>query len=458
MASDTSAENLPTSSNLDVDPPLEVKCFDPDNPDQPCPLCGGLSMLAYGAPYGDPRFGKMYACPNRPVDRARQERLRKLGNLDAYADKSLDQFELARPGYNQSDVQSLTAAYRISQKFALHPEGWILFEGSFGTGKTHLAAAIGNARLAAGDSVMFMTTPDLLDHLRNSYSDRTDSSYDEVFERIKETPLLILDDLGSENPSGWAMEKLFQLLNHRYTRERPTIITTNAELDRLDGRLSSRLRDTNMVSRIKISAPDYRDANAQRNADLLMGLSAYHELTFDNFDVNSGLTAEEGNNLRNAARAAMEYARDPKGWLILTGSYGAGKTHLAASIANYRQQRNETLVTFITMADLLDFLKATFSPDATRNFDEIFDTIRSVELLVLDDLNLDGAKQWTQEKLFQLLDYRYVRRLPTVITTSRSMDDMERSSPRLVSRLIDGRVCRIIGIQARNYGMRMRGR
>lgn len=458
MANGTSAENSPTSSNLNNDTPVVIRCFNPDNADLPCPICNGLGLVSFDVPYGDPLFAQVAPCPNRPVDNERQEKLRRLGNLDAFADKDLDTFEISRPGYRHIDVQSLTNAYRISVHYAAQPRGWLLFEGGYGTGKTHLAAAIGNARLAVGESVTFMTTPDLLDHLRNSYNANSESTYDEVFERVKETPLLILDDLGSENPSGWAMEKLFQLLNHRYTALYPTIITTNTPLEKLDGRLSSRLRDTQVVNRIVIQAPDYRDANAQTNADLLMRLGAYHAMTFDTFDVQTGVTNEEAANLRNALRISQEFARSPQGWLVFSGSYGAGKTHLAASIANFRQQRHEEQVTFITMADMLDFLKASFNPDAARNFDDLFDTLRNMEVLVLDDLNLENAKAWTQEKLFQLLDYRYVRQMPTVITTARSLDDLERSSPRLMTRLLDGRLCRVVGIQARSYGMRLRTR
>ncbi|MGV2438022.1 MAG UNVERIFIED_CONTAM: ATP-binding protein [Anaerolineae bacterium] len=73
--------------------------------------------------------------------------------------------------------------------------------------RTHLAAAIGNTRLDHGDVVLFLTAPDLLDHLRSTFGEQAGESYDALFERIRTTHLLILDDLGVENPSGMGIRK-----------------------------------------------------------------------------------------------------------------------------------------------------------------------------------------------------------------------------------------------------------
>lgn len=456
-----SVENTPTSSNPDdglpFTPPQTIVCFDPADGTQPCPICTGIGVVRMEVPYGDPRFGKLHRCPNMQTntDPQRQDKLRKASNMGVYSHKTFATFEVARPGYTQQEVTSLRSAFNSAEIYARSLKGWFLIEGSYGTGKTHLAAAIGNARLAEGDPVMFMTTPDLLDQLRSGFGANADSSYDETFERIKDVAMLIIDDLGAENPSEWANEKLFQLLNHRYVNEKATVITTNNDIERLDQRLASRLRDINVVRRIVISAPDYRDVSKRVNGDLLMRLSPYEDMVFDSFDTARYANPDEAQNLTNAARAAYDYAREPRGWLVLMGGYGTGKTHLAAAIANFQRMRFDTPVMLMTMPDLLDILKATFSPDSARNFDELFDTIRNVEMLVLDDFSLDNAKQWTSEKLFQLLDHRYVRRLATVITTARSLDDLERSHPRLISRLIDPRVCRVVAIHARAYALRL---
>ena len=151
-------------------------------------ICGGLGMVRYDVPVGDPRWGKMFRCPNFPVERdtERQSRLRELSNLGALSDKRFEDFLVNLPGYTPAERDSLSHALDRAQEFADNPAGkWLLLEGTYGSGKTHLAAAIGNARLTHGEFVLFVTTPDLLDHLRVSYTDDAEAGYDETFERIR---------------------------------------------------------------------------------------------------------------------------------------------------------------------------------------------------------------------------------------------------------------------------------
>jgi DNA replication protein DnaC len=407
------------------------------------PICGGLGVIRYDVPVEDPRFGKLFRCPNNPLeqDAERQERLRRISNLGAYTDKTFDNFITERPGLAYSEQQSLQMAYKVAVNFAIEPKGWLLLEGTYGSGKTHLAAAVGNARLSRGDMVLFVTTPDLLDHLRNTYGASSEIEYDEMFDRIRGAPLLILDDLGAENPSSWALEKLFQLLNHRYSHRLPTVITTNTNLDTLDPRIRSRLLDEGLIHRGKIIAPDYR-TSVQNQYDQVTNLALYQEMTFDTFDTRRKLTPDERTNLEKALSLAREYAEKPRGWLVFMGKYGSGKTHLAAAIA-HRQQEMGTNVTFVTVPDLLDYLRLTYSPSAPVSFDQRFQLVRSTPLLVLDDMGTENATPWAKEKLFQILDHRYVSRLPTVITTAKAVQELD---ARVASRLADVRLCHIFAL------------
>jgi DNA replication protein DnaC len=267
--------------------------------------------------------------------------------------------------------------------------------------------------------VLFITVPDLLDHLRSAYGPSSETGYDETFDRIRNAPLLILDDLGVENPSSWAQEKMFQLLNHRHSHGLPTVITTNTDLDNLDGRVRSRLLDVNLIRRVKIAAPDYRSSVKNERAQLAANLTLYGDMTFDTFDAHSHLTAGERANLHKALQIVQEYASAPRGWLVLMGPFGCGKTHLAAAIAHHQRQRGADVM-FLTVPDLLDYLRVTYSPASNVTFDQRFQQVRNAPFLVLDDLGTESATPWATEKLFQLLDHRYVRQLPTVITTSRT--------------------------------------
>ena len=71
---------------------------------------------------------------------------------------------------------------------------------------------------------------------------------DELFDTVRDTPLLVLDDLGTQSGTPWAQEKLFQLLNHRYNGRLPTIITTNLRPDELDERLQTRILDVSLTT------------------------------------------------------------------------------------------------------------------------------------------------------------------------------------------------------------------
>jgi DNA replication protein DnaC len=124
------------------------------------------------------------------------------------------------------------------------------------------------------------------------------------------------------------------------------------------------------------------------------------------------------------------------------GGYGSGKTHLAAAIAHHQQQMGVN-VTFVTVPDLLDYLRLTYSPSAPVSFDQRFQLVRNAPLLVLDDLGTENATPWAKEKLFQILDHRYVSRLPTVITTAKTVEQID---SRVASRLADQRLCHMFAL------------
>lgn len=417
-------------------------------------ICDGLGVIRYDVPLDDKRFGKLFRCPNNPPEQDvdRQERLRKLSQMEVLRDKEFTQFVVNESMLKPAEAQSLHMALSMAARFAENPEGWLLLEGTYGCGKTHLAAAVGNERLRRGDLVLFITTPDLLDHLRSTFGPSSETGYDEMFDRIRGAQLLILDDLGAENSSAWAQEKLFQLLNHRYNHQLPTVITTNADLDTLDPRIRSRLLDNTLIRRCKITAPDYRTA-ARNQHEQISSLALYGDMTFDTFDVQRKLTPDERANLETARNNALAFARQPQGWLLFTGPFATGKTHLAAAIA-HAQQSQGVDVLFVTVPDLLDHLKVTFSPNAPVSFDQRFQMVRNTPLLVLDDLSNEGST-WAREKLFQILDYRYITQRPTVLTTSKPIEELD---GRMRSRLLDRRICKMIAITGPDFPTRFNRR
>ncbi|MFQ5576226.1 MAG: ATP-binding protein [Anaerolineae bacterium] len=396
---------------------------------------------------GHPEFGKITPCQCRTeqLSRKRLGRLRVISNLQALGHYTFDTFRLDVHARDPVKNNNLTVAYREAQDFAQNPSGWLVLLGGYGCGKTHLAVAIANYCIQHGQAALFVVVPDLLDHLRATYGPHSASSYDERFEQIRSAPLLILDDLGTQASTPWAQEKLFQLFNHRYNARLPTVITSNHSLDEIDRRLRSRLVDPDLSRVAHIMVPDFRGGGETFSE--LSTLSQHADKIFETFDLRiHELDREKAENLRQAFNFAKNYAREPEGWILFTGPYGCGKTHLAAAIANAWSQREQEAL-FIVVPDLLDHLRAAFSPTALTPYDKRFEEVRNTPLLVLDDLGTQSATPWAQEKLYQLFNHRYNARLPTVIT----MADVSDLDPRLKSRLLDVGRCTPIAISVGSF-------
>ena len=160
------------------------------------------------------------------------------------------------------EAGNLRSAKRTVSEWAEQPAGWLTLIGGTGVGKTHLAAAAANRRLAAGESVCFAVTPELLDALRASYRDQGEASFEAIFAWLKQVDLLVLDDLGAQQETSWANEKLYQLCAARYLRRAPTLITTNVAPENLEPRLASRLLDRQRGIVQLVDAKDYRTDRA----------------------------------------------------------------------------------------------------------------------------------------------------------------------------------------------------
>jgi len=447
-----------SKNSLAVETPLSggstpVQPLNRDLPGDPnCPYCHGVGYLRSDVQLGDPDFGKLQICVCRRanVTNAVRQRLFALSHLDELKDLTFDTFKpRGRKGLGELQANSLEMAFNQARHYSQSLNGWLLLQGSYGCGKTHLAAAVANYAVEIGIPTLFLTVPDLLDTLRFAYNDE-EITFEDRFEEIRNAKLLVLDDFGTQNATGWAQEKLFQIINFRYINKLPTVVTTNLMLEEIEARIRSRLSDPDLVTQSRIMAPDFRRPIAEAGHPELSSLDLLSNRTFDVFSMrkDEDLQPQALKSLKEAFEASKSFADKPHGWFVLTGDYATGKTHLAAAIANQRAQIGDPPL-FVMVPDLLDHLRATFSPNSQTTFDRRFDEIRTAPLLVLDDLGTQSMTPWVREKLTQLFNFRYNAELPTVITIA--ADSLDELDARIRSRLLDNRICKIIGITVPAY-------
>jgi len=166
------------------------------------------------------------------------------------------------------------------------------------------------------------------------------------------------------------------------------------------------------------------------------------EQTFETFDA-SGVRPM----IYQAYCAALQYAAEPRGWLVLHGSYGTGKSHLASAIAN---KLSAGQVMSLVVPDLLELLRSGFD---TGDYQELLDLTRQVRLLILDDMGTESSTPWACEKLFQIVNHRYNSVMPTVFVFNGVVEDM---APRIASRLKDTAVSKLLPMWGDDYRERKR--
>jgi len=399
-------------------------------------------------PSGQPDYSQVVPCRcvQSEQDDERQARLGQYSNLGSLARFTFDNLMPEGRSSNQRSQERFARAFQSAQAFAAEPKGWLVLGGPSGSGKTHLAAAIVNERIRQGHPAFYITVPDLLDRIRASFNPDSEIPYDEFFDHVRNTPLLVLDDLGVQSGTSWAKEKLDQLLTSRFNSGLPTVIVTITSVEQMDDRLRTRLTDPRLCqvfvleeespSSVYAWAPEFE---LQKN------------MTFINYKRRNDLSMEQQDNMDAAYRLAFDFAKNPEGWLVFMGETGCGKTHLAAAIVNYRYEIGKPAL-FVVVPDFLDHLRSAFNPESKVSYDQLFESVKTAPLLVLDDFGEQSTNPWVREKLYQLINYRYNSRLPTVITTRYSLDEiMAGLDASISSRLVDRQISVTFNIMAPDF-------
>jgi len=156
---------------------------------------------------------------------------------------------------------------RLVQRYAenlrehlLEGRGLIL-SGGVGCGKTHIAVGLGILTLGLGYKAYATTFGQLLHDIRATWSDRNPGQEEGLLRRVEEVDLLILDDLGMEQPTAWALDRLAHVVNLRYSTGRSLLVTSNLAPEELSENwgmpvLSRIYHSCHAIS--FVGAPDFR--------------------------------------------------------------------------------------------------------------------------------------------------------------------------------------------------------
>lgn len=228
-----------------------------------CPLCQDFGSVHPLNDDGKPDYSRVIpcTCQTERIKEARRLRLLKFCELpDGSENETLETF---RPG----NYPSLKEALHWSKALAEGSDSikWLTLSGGTNRGKSHLSKAVCRRWLESGKPAKYIPVPELLDWLKESFElQKLGEPGLSFFTRMKilcEVPLLVMDDLGTQVPTAWAMERLMTIINHRYENHLPLMVTTNKAVDNLpgddEGRIGSRLLRFVPGRVILLEAPEY---------------------------------------------------------------------------------------------------------------------------------------------------------------------------------------------------------
>lgn len=193
------------------------------------------------------------------ADRKLQEKIRRIvgesGMGERFLRRTFDTFQLTDDNHRAAAVAKRYAdgfENLLPKKGQPEPgRNGLFISGPPGTGKTHIAAAIANHLIAQGRPVVCMTMIDLLERIKRTYS-KGDVDEGSVLRIYKTVPLLVIDDIGKEPPTEWAISTVYNIINGRYEAYLPTIVTTNYDTETLIQRMTPRDTRDNTTAKATI--------------------------------------------------------------------------------------------------------------------------------------------------------------------------------------------------------------
>lgn len=188
-----------------------------------------------------------------------------------------------------------------------------------------------------------------------------------------------------------------------------------------------------------VSCPCQRQTFEQRRRASLMKYCNLPDTdsprTFDNYTIPPG--SDE------MLRAALDVVEGIAKFATFIGPVNTGKTHLASAIC-HEYIDNGIPAKFYSTGIFLRDLRETFDHDSVNKYHTVFDRACTVPLLVLDDFYQGKRTDWMTDELENLVNERYLAKLPTVFTTNVPLSEM---SERVASRLQRESWCRVVVVE-----------
>ncbi|HEX4321195.1 MAG TPA: ATP-binding protein [Acidobacteriaceae bacterium] len=196
-----------------------------------------------------------------------------------YQHCTLESFDTTFRGADPSLQRALFMAQGFIRDYPFGTEGrGLLFTGSIGVGKTHLAVGTLKSLIEdRGARALFCDYRELLKQIQHSYNPQVNSTELDVLRPVFEAEVLVLDELGAQKPTEWVWDTVALVLNTRYNEKRTTIITSNyadlppggtllsatqraAREDSLGDRIGERMRSrlAEMCGAIEMTGKDFR--------------------------------------------------------------------------------------------------------------------------------------------------------------------------------------------------------
>lgn len=166
----------------------------------------------------------------------------------------------------------------------------------------------------------------------------------------------------------------------------------------------------------------------------------FKDLKVKDFDLNlySGSEKERAYIARNAVinyiQNYQEFKDKGKGLYLYSQTKGSGKTRLVASLGNALVSTYKERVRFITTLDLLDEIKSTYNRDSALSENDLINAIKEVDVLILDDIGVEGDTPWVQEKLYSILNGRMISNKITIFTSNSRVEELKQDD-RIKNRL-----------------------